>query len=201
MIKIKIFLPIISIVIFMPFMVNAESKSLYDVLKDAAEEGTNAKEYTGEHQDSMDPSLSVEKIYTWHEISIERSDEVLNKNNVIFANHCWKMIRTTDTGGVKLIYFGEIEDGKCRLNRGQHVGYGIRTKDTLSSSYYYGTSYTYDSTTKTFKLFGDITTGAVQTGKYTCKATSSDETCEILYYVDTLSSGTSYYVLPLNSNS
>ena len=28
-------------------------------------------------------------------------------NNVIFANKCWKAVRTTDTGGVKLVYNGE----------------------------------------------------------------------------------------------
>ena len=31
----------------------------------------------------------------------------VDNNNVLFANKCWKMIRTTDTGGVKLIYNGE----------------------------------------------------------------------------------------------
>lgn len=35
-------------------------------------------------------------------------------NNVIFANYCWKMMRTTDTGGVKLLYNGiPSDDGKC----------------------------------------------------------------------------------------
>jgi hypothetical protein len=29
-------------------------------------------------------------------------------NNVFFANKCWKTVRTTDTGGVKLIYNGEL---------------------------------------------------------------------------------------------
>ena len=29
-------------------------------------------------------------------------------NNVIFGNKCWKAVRTTDTGGVKLIYNGEM---------------------------------------------------------------------------------------------
>ena len=29
-------------------------------------------------------------------------------NNVIFNNKCWKAVRTTDTGGVKLIYNGEM---------------------------------------------------------------------------------------------
>ena len=31
-------------------------------------------------------------------------------NNVKFANKCWKAVRTTDTGGVKLIYNGELSD-------------------------------------------------------------------------------------------
>ena len=29
-------------------------------------------------------------------------------NNVVFNNKCWKAVRTTDTGGVKLIYNGEL---------------------------------------------------------------------------------------------
>ncbi len=31
----------------------------------------------------------------------------VNDNNVVFANKCWKVIRTTEEGGVKLIYNGE----------------------------------------------------------------------------------------------
>ncbi len=31
----------------------------------------------------------------------------VENNNVLFANKCWKAVRTTDTGGVKLIYNGE----------------------------------------------------------------------------------------------
>ena len=34
-------------------------------------------------------------------------------NNVIFAGFCWKMVITTDTGGVKMIYNGVATDGKC----------------------------------------------------------------------------------------
>ena len=46
---------------------------------------------------------------------------ILDKNNVLFAGQCWQMIRTTDTGGVKMIYNGEAEDGKCLDTRGTHV--------------------------------------------------------------------------------
>ena len=35
-------------------------------------------------------------------------------NNVIFANYCWKIVRTTDTGGVKLLYNGVLSSsGTC----------------------------------------------------------------------------------------
>ena len=37
---------------------------LYNVLKKAAEKGTYAKEYTGDHQDSM-AGVGTEKIYHW----------------------------------------------------------------------------------------------------------------------------------------
>ena len=34
-------------------------------------------------------------------------------NRVIFANFCWRIVRTTETGGVKLIYDGVPTDGQC----------------------------------------------------------------------------------------
>ena len=34
-------------------------------------------------------------------------------NNIIFGDYCWKIIRTTETGGIKLIYNGTPTDGKC----------------------------------------------------------------------------------------
>ena len=38
----------------------------------------------------------------------------VTNNNVLFAELCWKIVRTTDTGGVKLIYNGTAtDDGQC----------------------------------------------------------------------------------------
>ena len=38
----------------------------------------------------------------------------IDNNNVLFAGFCWKMVRTTSTGGVKLIYNGVYdENNKC----------------------------------------------------------------------------------------
>jgi len=38
----------------------------------------------------------------------------VNYNNIIFANFCWKIVRTTETGGIKLVYAGNpTEDNMC----------------------------------------------------------------------------------------
>ena len=38
----------------------------------------------------------------------------INNNNVAFAGFCWLIVRTTDTGGIKMIYNGlQDEDGTC----------------------------------------------------------------------------------------
>ena len=34
-------------------------------------------------------------------------------NHLIFANFCWRIVRTTETGGVKLIYNGVPSNGQC----------------------------------------------------------------------------------------
>ena len=177
-----------------------EKPTLYKILEETAKAGTYAKEYTGGHKDSFIED-STQKIYHWYGSNSVNGTAILDKNNVIFAGHCWQMIRTTDTGGVKMIYNGEAENGQCLDTRGTHVGYSYITRPSMSTAYYYGTSYNYDSTAKSFTLAGTVTTGEIKTGQYTCMQTSVDATCTTLYYVDTLSSGTNYYVLPLNTNS
>jgi hypothetical protein len=53
-------------------------------------------------------------------------------NNVLFANFCWKIVRTTKTGGVKLIYNGSPSSGQCN-NTG--------TYSQLSSTSKFNSSY------------------------------------------------------------
>ena len=47
----------------------------------------------------------------------------VNDNNVLFANMCWKTVRTTDTGGVKLIYNG--------LSKLKNVSFNDLTSNSL----------------------------------------------------------------------
>ena len=37
----------------------------------------------------------------------------VDNNYVLFANRCWKVLRTTGTGGVKLVYGGPSANGEC----------------------------------------------------------------------------------------
>ena len=78
----------------------------------------------------------------------------VTNNNVKFANFCWKIVRTTETGGVKLIYNGvPAGDGSCN-NTGTASQIGTSTFNSTYTSpayvgYMYGTVYT--STSKTLK--------------------------------------------------
>ena len=186
--------------------------TLYKVLQSEANARTYASKYTGSHQDSYNNN-GTKDIY-YYDAENSNESKVINeeKNNVLFANHCWKMFRTTDTGGVKLIYNGEPEDNKCLNTRGTHEGYSGNGKQDLSGNYYYGSSYIYDSVNKNFKIDGtkeqvEITTENASSvipslaGKYTCKKTDSNETCTTIYWVDEYSSVTSASVYQISNSS
>ena len=155
--------------------------SLYDVLKTEAETGTLVHEYTGEHKDSF-TITGTENIYHWYAENNddESANTILDKNNVIFANYCWQILRTTDTGGVKLIYNGTIKNGKCN-NTGRdsviltteynlenrvapaYVGYMYNPNEVLLGSY-------------SFQLLSDVLYGndvVYENGQYTLINTSS----------------------------
>ena len=67
----------------------------------------------------------------------------VDNNNVLFANFCWKIVRTTETGGIKLIYNGEPSNGTCN-NTGTNSQIGTSAFNTSYNSpayvgYMYGT--------------------------------------------------------------
>ena len=76
-------------------------------------------------------------------------------NHLIFANFCWRIIRTTETGGIKLIYDGVSSSGECN-NTGDDTTIGSSVfNSTKNVGYMYGSSIddtanTTDSTIKTF---------------------------------------------------
>ena len=98
-------------------------------------------------------------------------------NHVIFANFCWRIIRTTETGGVKLIYDGIPSNGQCN-NTGSNTTIGSSEFNSESHSpayfgYMYGAIYTYKlqsvSSLSGAIVFGNDITYA--NGTYTLKDT------------------------------
>ena len=82
-----------------------------------------------------------------------RGDADKVNNNIIFNNMCWKIIRTTENNGVKIIYNGTPTDGKCETQTGTSTQIGTsafntKADDNAYVGYMYGTagSTTYEAT-------------------------------------------------------
>lgn len=125
----------------------------------------------------------------------------INNNNIIFADFCWKIVRTTDTGGVKLIYNGVPTNGQC-YNTGTASQLATTGKFNSSRSslayngYMYGTAYTYNSGSPTSgAYFGnsfkyengvytliDTTQTLDSNHHYTCNKMTADGTCSTIRY-------------------
>ena len=117
---------------------------LYDVLMTEANNNGIAKKYTASHNDSF-TEPATKDIYYVYAKDDNQAKEALNKINVSFANYCWQIIRTTDTGGVKIIYNGLTSaDGKCTSTKNNigYVPFNYYTKNSLAYvGYMYGDEY------------------------------------------------------------
>ena len=151
----------------------------------------------------------------------------IDNNHVKFANFCWKIVRTTDTGGVKLIYDGVPSNGECN-NTGTATH--ISTTNTAFNSsynspayvgYMYGDVYAYSSATGTNWYYGPDVTYANGTYTLTAKGSYNVEkkstisgtnlnyqhytcgsrtgtTCTSVRYVYNVTSSTAYYITLAN---
>ena len=148
----------------------------------------------------------------------------VDNNNVLFANFCWKIVRTTETGGIKLIYNGVPSNGTCnntgdstqistsafntKYNSPAYVGYMYGTPYTYSTksmssvtdTYYYGNDVTYEN--GTYTLINTITSNSwssiynTSDGIYNHHYTclSTGSTCSSVYYIYYTDSSTAYYI-------
>ena len=130
------------------------SSTLYNVLKRETNIGTYAKEYTGNHRDSFTEN-PTKNVYYWKADNDTEATAILDKWNVIFGGFCWQMYRTTDTGGVKLIYNGIPNNGKCNnTGTAQQIGtskFNTNYTSLADVGYMYNTRYVrnYKSPTQT----------------------------------------------------
>jgi len=66
----------------------------------------------------------------------------VTNNNIIYANSCWQILRTTETGGTKLFYNGHAVNGRCPKPTGAGLKltkYTVNTDDNAYVGYMYGT--------------------------------------------------------------
>ena len=185
-----------------------EDKMLYSLVQKKYNEGnTFVKLYDGEGSDT-------------YENPVYYYNGAVEDNNVLFANFCWKMVRTTDTGGVKLIYNGVQKDGSCNntgtdsqigkskfnssSNSPAYVGYMYNTvynwfskSSSELSNIAFGNSFTYSG--DTYTLTDTMTVAKWSSGyntinnnHYTCFTTGT--TCSSLYYVYKTTSSDAYYI-------
>ena len=78
----------------------------------------------------------------------------VDNNNVLFAGFCWKIVRTTSTGGTKLIYNGlpsGTNNNECTNTTGTATqlattsAFNSNSNSPADVGYMYGTRYTYSS--------------------------------------------------------
>lgn len=141
----------------------------------------------------------------------------VTNNNVLFADFCWKIVRTTDTGGIKLAYNGPAENGTCpgtttSIGRSAYntlitspayegytygVAYERKSFVPESYSYHYGNSVTYSN--GKYTLVDTVKTSSPTTiasrYHYTC-ASSSTMTCTTVRYIYAIGGGgnIAYYI-------
>ncbi len=109
-------------------------KSLYATIKNGAVLDTNI-DFT---RPAIDDNGEGKYIFSStksnaYPIYYYRGYDTLN-NNVLFANLCWRIVRTTDTGGIKMIYKGKPNGLSCT-----QTSLGLETDGFAwgSTSFYY----------------------------------------------------------------
>ena len=91
-------------------------------------------------------------------------DNVEN-NNVLFGGFCWKIVRTTETGGVKIVYNG-IPFDVANTSPIEQSSYANISNDATYPYTFDSTSKTWVSTNKTNSATGTITFTVATAGDY-----------------------------------
>jgi hypothetical protein len=146
----------------------------------------------------------------------------VDNNNLIFGGFCWKIVRTTETGGVKLIYNGTPTNNQCTstgtdtqigtrafnssYTSPAYVGYmygtvynrSTKSMSSDTSSYNYGNSVTYSNGTYTLTNtisasdWSSTYNGGLNNNHYTCFSTGTS--CTQVYYIYFTDETYAYYI-------
>ena len=123
-----------------------EPKKLYDLLQSKSKMDNTSSEYvlraSGIDYSQKSSDTNGKGVYTIsstanndHPIMFYRGD--VRNNYITFANQCWRIVRTTDTGGTKILYNGnavlyrdglDFEDYTVITNRNNYLDFNPITK-------------------------------------------------------------------------
>ena len=105
----------------------AEEYNLYNVMKKVSLGNDKEK---GIDYSKVNSEINGEGVYLFDETKNDtypvyffRGTHQL-KNNLLYANFCWKIVRTTETGGVRIVYNGSSVNGKCTNTTGGNTKIG-----------------------------------------------------------------------------
>ena len=98
----------------------------------------------------------------------------VKNNNVLFGGFCWKIVRTTETGGVKIVYNG-VQKDKVQISPLEQSSYVNINNDTTYPYTFDSTSKTWVSTNKTDSKTGTITFTVETAGDYYLSYSVSSE--------------------------
>lgn len=119
---------------------SGSSGSLYDAVKKQSLGSDSVLNYS-----NVSSSSNGEGVYTTtntdsgKEVYFYRGN--VSNNNVIFAGYCWQILRTTETGGVKLFYNGIPDGGQCSKPSGVGISsttFQVAGNDNAYAGYMYG---------------------------------------------------------------
>lgn len=185
-----------------PGNLNVYRATLYRIMKKSSVLDNTKSDYvtssTGINFNAISSNTNGKGVY---EMASTASDEYpiyyyrgqVTDNNVIFANYCWQMVRTTNTGGVKLIYNGVPTDGTCvATGSGRQIGTSAINSSYTSLAYFgymygnvynrssknIGSTYWYNYGNKTTTTKNILTSTGSRAGKtfYFSKDIEYDET-------------------------
>ena len=89
----------------------------------------------------------------------------VQNNNVLFGGFCWKIVRTTETGGVKIVYNG-VQKDEVQTSPIEQSSYTNINNDATYPYTFDSTSKTWVSTNKTDGKTGTITFTVTTAGDY-----------------------------------
>ncbi len=138
-----------------------ESKELYKLI---AKRYNNNDTYVKLYSES-DASTYANPVYYFN--------GAVEDNNVLFAGFCWKIVRTTDTGGVKMVYNGVQKDEVSPIEESEYTNL---TNDVTYPYTFDSTNKTWTSTNHDHNKTGTITFTVSEPGDYYLNyAVSSEE--------------------------